>query len=125
MYDETRLALDGYDPLTFFEGSKPRRGKFEIKAKMDGKVFCFLNVENKGRFVRNSHSFLPQFGGHCAFRMGLYGGLTPGNPEIYVVKGTKLFLFSSTSLMNWWSRFPKLIDWGERNYDKKFKIKLK
>lgn len=125
MEKDTNLALDGYDPLTFFEGDKPRRGKFDIKAKVDGKVFCFCKPEHKGRFVRNSHSFLPQFGGHCAFLCGLYGGLTPGKPELYQVRGGKLYLFSSPLLMTWWDKFPKLVIWGHKNYEKKFKIKIK
>ncbi len=120
---ETALGLDGYDPLTFFEGDAPRRGQFECKTKMHGKTYLFLNAENRGRFQRNPASFLPQFGGFCAFACGLYGGLVPGSTEFRRVLSGKLYLFSGPRSLWAWERWPKLISWGHSHYDRKFKIK--
>jgi YHS domain-containing protein len=121
----TNLGLDGFDPLTFFDGSEPQRGQYACKTKVDGKIYLFLNAENRGRFQRNPGSFLPQFSGFCAFALGLYGGLVPGTTEHRKVLSGKLFLFQGPKALRAWEAFPKLIEWGYKNYDRKFKIKTK
>lgn len=125
MDQDTNLGLEGLDPITFFEEGGPKRGKQDIKVKLDGKIYFFRSGENRGRFQRNPSNFLPQFGGHCAFWCGLYGGLKPGLIEHRRVSGARLYLFSGPQVMYWWEKFPKLKIWGHGNYERKFKIKVK
>ena len=122
---KSNLALDGYDPVTLYETNSLKRGSFELRAKVDGLTYCFSNSENRGRFNRNPSQFLPQFSGHCAFACGLYGGLVPGNLEYRRNVSGKLYLFSGPRALWAWEKISSLIPAGHRNYDKKFRIRVK
>lgn len=123
--EDTRLGLKGYDPITVFEENSPVRGKFDLKLDHHGKIYMFRNVENRSRFKRNPGSFLPQFGGFCALACGVYGGLVSADADIRIIKGGRLYLFSSEAARTWWERFPFLIGLGEWHYERKFKLKVK
>lgn len=124
MDKESRLALDGLDPITIFEG-QPTRGKTESKLIHMGKVYFFKNAENRGRFERNPGSFLPQFAGHCATTIALLGNLELGKTEHRIIKAGKLYLFSSAGTKSAWERLPFLKGWGEFFYERKFRLKVK
>ena len=122
MYEsKTSLALGGYDAVTFFEGEKPLIGNFDLKTQMDGMTYCFSSKDNLARFVRNPSSFLPQFGGHCAFSCGLYGGLRPGSAKHWKVVYGKLYLLEGPRAQWCWEKFPRLIPWGHQNYERKLR----
>ena len=122
---QSNLALDGYDPVVLYEQNILKRGSFDLRVKVNGLTYCFCNAENRGRFNRNSSQFLPQFSGHCAFACGLYGGLVPGNVEYRRNVSGKLYFFSGPRTLWAWEKVSSLIPAGHKNYDKKFKIKVK
>ena len=119
------LGLEGNDPVILCEENILKRGSYELRAKVGGITYCFINEENRGRFKRSPSHFLPQFGGHCAFACGLYGGLVPGSLEHRRNVSGKLFLFAGAFSIWAWERFPSLMGSGQANYEKKFKIKVK
>lgn len=57
--DAKGVALKGYDPVSYFSGSKPIHGKAKITAQHDGATYYFASVANRNKFKaapsRRSH----------------------------------------------------------------------
>ena len=47
--DETKTALSGYDPVTYFE-SNPSTGSAKIKTTYSNTIYLFVNEKNKYSF---------------------------------------------------------------------------
>ena len=88
-----RVALDGYDPVSYFSGKNPTKGKSSIAAEHSGAVYRFATEANKKLFIASPTSYLPQYGGWCAYAMGATGEKVEVDPETYKVIDGKLYLF--------------------------------
>jgi YHS domain-containing protein len=65
--DRTGLALQGYDPVSFFSEGKPGKGSPAHTAVVDGATYRFATAERKAQFEKAPAQYLPQFGGYCAY----------------------------------------------------------
>src|SRR5436190_6448012 len=72
----SKAAVSGYDTVAFFTDSKPVNGSPFISAEHRGATYFFATEEHKKLFTENPEKFVPQFGGFCAFGVGL-GKLFP------------------------------------------------
>ncbi len=93
------LALEGYDPVSYFD-LQPTRGDSGVTATHDGITYHFANSDNRTRFLTGPESYVPRYGGWCAFGMGMDEadmGLPreryPVDPESYEISGGELYLF--------------------------------
>ncbi|WP_258102837.1 YHS domain-containing (seleno)protein [Marinoscillum sp. MHG1-6] len=99
------LAIDGYDPVSYFQG-KPKEGSSEVKAAYRGATYYFSSEANKKLFLANPENYLPQYGGWCAYAMGLTEPeKVKIDPETYKILDGKLYLFynfwGSNTLKSW------------------------
>lgn len=90
----TGIAIDGYDPVSYFTEKNPREGLSEFEYRWNGVSWYFATAANLEIFKRNPEVYAPQFGGHCAMSMAR-GFLSDGNPRIYLVYEQRLYLFYS------------------------------
>jgi YHS domain-containing protein len=95
------LALQGYDPISYFRSDKVRTGNNQYQQVYKGKRYTFVSEENQQMFAAHPEQFLPQFGGYCAHSATARNPVA-GDPSIYVVEEGKLFLFSSEEAKNNW-----------------------
>ena len=65
--DKAGVALQGYDPVSFFADKMPAKGKPEFSARRDGAVYYFATREHQELFNANPSKYEPAFGGYCAF----------------------------------------------------------
>lgn len=91
--DKTGLAIQGYDPVSYFTGNKPLEGKREIAIVYDGITYRFATAQNKEQFRANPARYEPQYGGWCAYAMGAKGEKVEVDPETFKIIEGKLFLF--------------------------------
>lgn len=91
--NEQGIALGGYDVVGYFNAHKAERGSKTHAVRMNGSTFYFANEENKIAFEKSPASYLPAFGGYCAFAMATGNGKVPSNPETFKVYNGKLYLF--------------------------------
>ncbi|MEQ9591723.1 MAG: YHS domain-containing (seleno)protein [Cyclobacteriaceae bacterium] len=89
---EKSLALDGYDPVTYFLGS-PTKGKPGISAVHNGITYYFVNAQNQAAFKSDVEKYEPAYGGWCAFAMGETGEKVKVDPKTYKIFNGKLYLF--------------------------------
>jgi YHS domain-containing protein len=88
-----KLAIEGYDPVSYFTQKKAVEGKSSIAATDHGIVYQFASAENKALFIANPQKYEPQYGGWCAYAMGATGEKVTVDPETFKVVNGKLYLF--------------------------------
>jgi YHS domain-containing protein len=100
------LALDGYDPVSYFNGN-PLEGNKQFSYSYKGATYYFFSAANKMSFTQNPEKYEPAYGGWCAFAMGESGEKVKIDPETYKIINGKLYLF-----YNFWGN-NTLEDWNE------------
>ena len=54
---EKRLALKGYDPVSYFTEGRPEQGSAEYQAVFDDATYWFKNAEHRGLFVADPEAW--------------------------------------------------------------------
>lgn len=90
--EDGRLALAGYDAVSYFTESDPQKGKESLSLERAGVVYLFSTTENRERFREDPESYEPAFGGWCAWAM-LAGEKVEVDPRRYRIYEGKLLLF--------------------------------
>jgi len=62
---EKRLALRGYDPVSYFTEGRPEQGSVEYQAAFDDATYWFKGPEHRATFVADPDHYAPQFQGFC------------------------------------------------------------
>jgi YHS domain-containing protein len=92
--DTVGLAVQGYDPVSYHNG-KPVKGKKEYSYVHDNAKYLFSNQNNMDTFQNNPDTYLPAFGGWCAWAM-LDGEKVVIDPESYkIINGITYLFFNS------------------------------
>ena len=92
----TGIAIDGYDPVSYFTDPEPQPGLPDYEYDWGGVPWYFANAANRDVFMRAPDVYAPQYGGHCLISLSR-GYLSDGKPRLYVIDGLKLYLFYSTA----------------------------
>jgi YHS domain-containing protein len=113
------IALEGYDPVSYFDG-KPLEGDSEIKYAYKGLTYLFSNTANQTRFKSSPEKYEPAYGGWCAYAMGESGEKVKIDPETYKIIDGKLYLFynfwGNNTLEEWNKSEKKLKDAANHNW---------
>lgn len=99
--DPTGIALQGYDPVSYFSGSVPKKGSASIVAQHDGATYHFATTANRDKFNASPAKYAPQFGGFCAMGVAL-GKKLDVDPNAYRVVGDKLYLNVNKDVQKRW-----------------------
>ena len=91
----TGVALDGFDPVSYFTEPAPLPGLPDFEYDWHGVPWYFANAANRDVFIRAPETYAPQFGGHATMALSR-GYLSDGNPQIYLLVAKRLYLFYST-----------------------------
>jgi hypothetical protein len=94
LQDGTGVAIDGYDPVSYFADTGPLPGDAAFEANHDGAKFRFASAENRDVFVADPARFAPAYGGWCAWAIADGGGaLVEVDPESFLIQDGRLLLF--------------------------------
>lgn len=101
----SRLAIQGYDPVSYFNSDAPIKGKSQIKLEYEGVVYHFANAQNMELFKAQPEKYEPVWGGWCGHAMAQRGGKVAINPTCYKIIDGRNVLFYKTiwanALTNW------------------------
>ncbi len=86
------IALQGYDPVTYFAQQKAVKGKKDITLNYQGATYYFASAESRETFRKNPAVYEPQYGGWCAYAMAK-GEKVEVDPETFKIVDNKLYLF--------------------------------
>jgi YHS domain-containing protein len=101
--DGQGLALGGYDVMSYYQGGE-RRGSADYHYNYHGATFLFTSAVNRERFAAAPETFMPQYGGHCAFGMG-FGMTIEGDPQAYTLDNGRLYFNASPVVKYLWRGF--------------------
>jgi len=117
--NEQNVVNDGYDPVSYFIES-PLRGKEEFAYTYKGVIYWFANSGNKNTFINNPQKFEPQYGGWCAYALGLEPQKVKVDPETYKIVDGKLYLFYNfgftNTLKSWNKEEDTLLQKADNNW---------
>jgi hypothetical protein len=89
-----RVALGGYDPVSYFTDGRPEKGSAEFTAAFDDAFYWFKNAEHRALFVAAPDHFAPQFGAFCAVNVAR-GMKYEADPEAWTIADGKLYVFGA------------------------------
>lgn len=122
---ENKVAIEGFDPVAYFNQGKAVKGKKEILASYQGVIYKFSSNENKDAFLKNPSKYEPQYGGWCAYAMGSSGGKVEINPGTFKIIDGKLYLFYNeyfnNTLKSWNKDEDTLKSKADTNWKKFYK----
>lgn len=89
---KNNLAAHGYDVVSYFDG-EALEGYEKIQSDYNGAKYLFTSLTNKEIFDKNPEIYIPQYGGWCAYAMGIDGSKVKIDPKTFKVLDKKLYLF--------------------------------
>lgn len=66
-YEKNGVAIDGFDPVAYFEDHRAVKGRPSLSYVYRGSTFLFASSAHRDMFVQTPERFAPQFGGYCAY----------------------------------------------------------
>jgi YHS domain-containing protein len=88
-----RVALKGYDPVSYFTDGKPEKGSSEFTFAFDDTTYWFKSAEHRAQFAADPEHYAPQFDGYCAVQLSR-GRKVEADPEAWTITNGKLYVFS-------------------------------
>ncbi|MEZ5839132.1 MAG: YHS domain-containing (seleno)protein [Hyphomicrobiales bacterium] len=90
----TGLAIEGYDPVSYFTPDGPRLGLDKLEFAWRGAIWRFANEGNLAAFREAPEIYTPRYGGHCAMAAAR-NAIADGKPLLWRVYRERLYLFYS------------------------------
>lgn len=119
------IAIQGYDPVSYFTQHKPKKGSKELAVSHQGIVYYFSSVANKEAFKLNPYKYEPEYGGWCAYAMGENGEKVTVDPGTFKIWNGKLYLFYNrlftNTLKDWNKNEAVLKKNADQNWPKLFR----
>jgi YHS domain-containing protein len=97
----SELALQGYDPVSYFSADQPSVGTAEYSYDWGDVTWQFANAENMALFEQDPAEFAPQFGGFCSFAASK-GFTADISPDAWHVEAGKLYVFADQNVRDQW-----------------------
>lgn len=117
---ENGIAMREFDPVSYFNSSRPLKGNSKFYANHKGITYYFANAENVEEFKKSPDKYEPAYGGWCAYTVALSGERVKVNPVSYKIIDGKLHLFynfgSDNRLLKWNKDEKKLQASANRNW---------
>jgi YHS domain-containing protein len=106
---KSNLALEGYDPVSFFESTEPMLGNTSWQKEYKGAIWYFSSEKNLILFSEDPEKYEPAYGGYCAWAMN-NGKLAAGKPEHWDIIDSRLYLnYSSSTRMKFLNDLDSMI----------------
>jgi YHS domain-containing protein len=108
-------AIEGYDPVAYFEQGQPVEGGDYEYAWMDA-TWYFASAENRDKFAAEPEKYAPQYGGYCAWAVS-QGYTAKIDPQAWSIVDGKLYLNYSKGVQSQWQQdVPGNIAKGDANW---------
>ncbi|MGF1493310.1 MAG: YHS domain-containing (seleno)protein [Microcoleaceae cyanobacterium] len=101
--NQAGVAINGIDPVAYFQASKPVAGKPEFSHQWMGATWHFSSATNRDKFAESPASYAPQYGGYCAWAVS-QGYTAPTVPEAWKIVDGKLYLNFDKNVQSRWEQ---------------------
>jgi len=87
-----RIALRGYDPVSYFLDGKPVKGSPRYWYSFDDVVYTFRSADHRAKFAAAPERYAPQYSAYCAAGVSKGYKMEP-DPEAWIIANGRLFVF--------------------------------
>lgn len=101
--DGKGLALEGYDPVSYFTEGKPTMGDQKIEGTYNGALYHFVSQKHRETFENNPTKYAPAYGGYCGYAASI-GKVRPANPLIWSIVRGKLIVQHTKDADDLWKK---------------------
>ena len=110
------LAIEGYDVVAYFTDAVPTEGSAAFQTEYGNQIWRFKNREHLDLFLAKPESYIPQYGGYCAFAAA-HNAIASGDPHRWRIVNNKLYLNNNFVVHNLWQGdIPGNISDGDKNW---------
>jgi len=88
-----RVALNGYDPVSYFTAGHPEKGSNAFWFAYDDAIYFFKSAEHRAMFAAEPDRYAPQYAGFCAAALSK-GYKVEADPEAWRIVDGKLYLLA-------------------------------
>jgi YHS domain-containing protein len=110
------VAIDGYDPVAYFDGGQPLAGSKEFSFTWQGATWRFASATHRDLFAKDPERYAPRYGGYCAWAVG-HGYSAAGDPQAWSIVDDRLYLNYNQEVKAQWA--PDARSWiakGDLNW---------
>jgi YHS domain-containing protein len=118
---ENKLAIQGYDPVSYIEQKKAIKGKKEFAVNVNGAIYYTSSEKNRELLKKDPARYEPVYGGWCAFALGDYGEKVEINPTTFKIINHKTHLFYNKFFNNTLNSWNKNETTLKKNADQNWK----
>ena len=97
------LALEGYDPVSYFTDGKPMKGDQKIEATYNGALYHFVSQEHRETFEKSPSKHVPAYGGFCGYAASV-GKVRPANPLLWSIVDGQLIVQHTKGAAELWEK---------------------
>ena len=87
------VILNGYDAVSYFQGSIPKKGDAKFQVKQGEATYLFSSEDSKQAFLKDPKKYEPQFGGWCAYAVAGKKSKVDVDPKSFLIQDGRLLLF--------------------------------
>lgn len=101
--DRKGVALEGYDPVSYFADGKPAKGDPTIEATFNGALYHFISQEHREIFEKSPTKYAPAYGGYCGYAASV-GKVRPANPLLWSLVDGQLIVQHTKGAVELWEQ---------------------
>ncbi len=101
--DKRGVALEGYDPVSYFTDGKPAKGDPKIEATFNGALYHFVSQEHRETFEKAPTKYAPAYGGYCGYAASI-GKVRPANPLLWSIVDGQLIVQHTKGAVELWDK---------------------
>lgn len=101
--DKKGVALEGYDPVSYFSDGKPAKGDKKIEATFNGALYHFVSQEHRATFEKEPTTYAPAYGGFCGYAASV-GKVRPADPLIWSIVDGQLIVQHTKGADELWQK---------------------
>jgi hypothetical protein len=117
------VVIYGFDPVAYFTLGKATEGSKDISAVFLGGTWRFVSEENRALFLADPGSYIPQYGGHCAWGTK-FDQHVETEPDSWRIVDGKLYLYRNHAVQSRWDSHQSFVHTANRRWEEQESILL-
>jgi len=101
--DRKGVALEGYDPISYFTDGKPMKGDSKIEATYNGALYHFVSQAHRETFEKSPSKYAPAYGGYCGYAASI-GKVRPASPLVWSIVDGQLIVQHTKGAAELWEK---------------------
>ncbi len=115
VYSKNGIAIEGYDPVSFFTEKSAVKGK-DFHFIWSGKKWLFTSQKHLDAFISDPEKYVPQYGGYCAFGISSGYKAKPKMDAFTIHEGRLYLNFANYVKERWLEKVAEKVQSGDQHW---------